>query len=249
MHGGQSIPNFDYAMAPGGSSAHSAKATGGRWYSTCKFPWKRAAESARRCSPPAEEAIAQIRMGKADAVIPALCEAVDLPAELLQAAHRYAVKKARQETENATYQAMEALIHNLNTMTSRAGAQVPFSTVNYGTDTSPEGRMVIQNLLLATEKGLGDGSTPGLPGPNFQSKKMASMPIPATPNYDLFRQAMQVSGLRLYPNFSFLDAPFKPAILPARRLPQRSRLSGLPHPRDGKPPRPQPPDVLPAGGT
>ena len=133
------------------------------------------------------------------------CKAVALSPELLQAAHRYAVKKAMQETENATYQAMEALIHNLNTMTSRAGAQVPFRTVNYGTDTSPEGRMVVQNLLLATEKGLGDGSTPVYPVQIFKVKNGVNA-HPGDPNYDLFRQAMPVSYTHLYRLFHFLSA-------------------------------------------
>ena len=206
MHGGQSIPNFDYAMAPGIICTFRKSY---RWalVQHLQISLEKSREECQTLLTPAEEAIAQIRMGQADAVVPALCEAVALSPELLQAAHRYAVKKAMQETENATYQAMEALIHNLNTMTSRAGAQVPFSTVNYGTDTSPEGRMVVQNLLLATEKGLGDGSTPVYPVQIFKVKNGVNA-HPGDPNYDLFRQAMQVSGLRLYPNFSFLDAPF-----------------------------------------
>ena len=119
----------------------------------------------------------------------------------------FARKEAYTETDRNTYQAMEAFIHNLNTMHSRAGAQVPFSSVNFGTDTSDEGRMVIKNLLLATEKGLGNGETPIFPilifkvkeGVNFNQKD---------PNYDLFKLACRVSSKRLFPNFSFLDAPF-----------------------------------------
>ena len=75
------------------------------------------------------------------------------------------------ETNRATYQAMEALIHNLNTMNSRAGAQTPFSSINYGTDTTPEGRMVIENVLLAEEAGLGNGETPIFPDSHFQGKR------------------------------------------------------------------------------
>ena len=66
---------------------------------------------------------------------------------------------------------MEALVHNLNTMHSRAGAQIPFSSINYGTDTSPEGRMVIRNVLLATEAGLGNGETPIFPIHIFKVKE------------------------------------------------------------------------------
>ena len=118
-------------------------------------------------------------------------------------AHRRAVK----ETERATYQAMEALLHNLNTMQSRAGAQVPFSSINYGMDTSPEGRMVIRSILLATEAGLGGGETPIFPIQIFRVKSGVSCD-PGDPNHDLFRLACRCSAKRLFPNFSFLDAPF-----------------------------------------
>ena len=80
-------------------------------------------------------------------------------------------KTAYKETDATTYQAMEALVHNLNTMNSRAGAQVPFSSLNYGTDTSPEGRMAVHNLLRATEAGLGDGETPIFPVQIFKVKE------------------------------------------------------------------------------
>ncbi len=120
---------------------------------------------------------------------------------------RKSYEKAIAKTNRATYQAMEAFIHNLNTMHSRAGAQVPFSSVNFGTDISPEGRMVSKNFLLATEAGLGQGETPIFPisiykikdGINYNKKD---------PNYDLFELACRVSAKRLFPNFSFIDAPF-----------------------------------------
>ena len=84
-------------------------------------------------------------------------------AAIIDKAQAFAAEKAQSETDRNTYQAMEAFVHNLNTMHSRAGAQVPFSSINYGTDTSPEGRMVIKNILLATEAGLGNGETPIFP--------------------------------------------------------------------------------------
>ena len=102
---------------------------------------------------------------------------------------------------------MEAFIHNLNTMHSRAGAQVPFSSINYGTDTSPEGRLVIKNILLATEAGLGNGETPIFPVHIFKVKEGINYNS-EDPNYDLFKLACKVSAKRLFPNFSFLDAPF-----------------------------------------
>ena len=100
----------------------------------------------------------------------------------------FAVKKALEYTEKATYQAMEALVHNLNTMHSRAGAQIPFSSINYGTDTSPEGRMVIRNVLLATEAGLGNGETPIFPIHIFKVKEGVNF-REGEPNYDLFKLA------------------------------------------------------------
>ena len=118
-----------------------------------------------------------------------------------------AFETALTETDHATYQAMEGLIHNLNTMHSRAGAQVPFSSINYGTDTSPEGRMVMRNLLLATDAGLGNGETPIFPVQIFKVKEGVNF-NKEDPNYDLFRLSCKVSAKRLFPNFSFLDAPF-----------------------------------------
>ena len=122
-------------------------------------------------------------------------------------AQRMAVHYAEKETDRATFQAMEAFIHNLNTMHSRAGAQTPFSSINYGMDTSPEGRMVMRNLLLTTEAGLGNGETPIFPIQIFRVKEGVNY-NPGDPNYDLFKLACQCSAKRLFPNFAFIDAPF-----------------------------------------
>lgn len=130
-----------------------------------------------------------------------------LSEEVIDKAQKFAVKEAYRETEKATYQAMEALIHNLNTMHSRAGAQTPFSSINYGTDTSPEGRMVMRNILKATEAGLGMGETPIFPIQIFRVKEGINY-NEGDPNYDLFIQSCEVSAKRLFPNFSFLDSPF-----------------------------------------
>lgn len=119
----------------------------------------------------------------------------------------YAKKNAQKDTDRATFQGMEALVHNLNTMHSRAGAQTPFSSINYGMDTTPEGRMIIKNILLATEQGLGNGETPIFPVQIFRVKDGINYQ-PSDPNYDLFKLAMRCSAKRLFPNFSFLDAPF-----------------------------------------
>ena len=119
----------------------------------------------------------------------------------------FTISSAYKETDKETYQAMEAFIHNLNTMHSRAGAQVPFSSINYGMDTSSEGRMVMRNILLATEAGLGHGETPIFPIQIFRVKEGINY-NEGEPNYDLFKLACKTSAKRLFPNFSFVDAPF-----------------------------------------
>ncbi len=120
---------------------------------------------------------------------------------------KFTVKYTDKEVDRATYQAMEGFIHNLNTMHSRAGAQVPFSSINYGLDTTPEGRMVMKNVLLATDAGLGNGETPIFPIQILKIKDGINY-NEGEPNYDIFKLACKVSAKRLFPNFSFIDAPF-----------------------------------------
>ena len=127
--------------------------------------------------------------------------------ETLERLFEMAINKAYKKTNRITYQAMEAFVHNLNTMHSRAGAQVPFSSINFGTDTSKEGRMVIENYLLAVEAGLGHSETPIFPISIFKVKEGINY-NPEDVNYDLFKLACRVSAKRLFPNFSFIDAPF-----------------------------------------
>jgi len=210
MHGGQSIPNFDYCMAPG------VQKTFRKLYAKELSRYLKAAHGMdpdrfKAVYEAARAALGDISIGNADeygkGIAVHLINELDLSADEAEKAHRFAVQCALDDTDRRTYQAMEALVHNLNTMNSRAGAQVPFSSVNYGTDTSPEGRMAIRNLLLATEAGLGNGETPIFPVQIFKVKEGVNY-NPGDPNYDLFRLAMQVSAKRLFPNFSFLDAPF-----------------------------------------
>jgi len=130
-----------------------------------------------------------------------------LPTDKSQKILDYVIKKTTKETIRDTYQAMESLIHNLNTMHSRAGAQVPFSSINYGTDTSAEGRLVIEQILLATISGMGENETPIFPIQIFKVKEGINL-NPEDPNYDLFQLAIKTSAKRLFPNFSFLDASF-----------------------------------------
>ncbi|MBD5647231.1 MAG: anaerobic ribonucleoside triphosphate reductase [Desulfovibrio sp.] len=206
MHGGQSVPNFDWAMAGG-------------VVKTWRKEYRRALEASLRLAggmdAEAAGALAdrllagsEPRMGDAEALGEALvARAAPGERELVARAHAYAVEEALGRTETRVYQSMEALIHNLNTMNSRAGAQVPFSSINYGTDTSPEGRMVMKNLLLATQAGLGNGETSIFPVQIFKVKEGVNYD-PGDPNHDLFQLAMETSAKRLFPNFSFLDAPF-----------------------------------------
>ncbi len=216
MHGGQSVPNFDYSLAPGVAKTY------------CKEYFRALAQYIHiRFDMSVEDAKMLTEAIKLELEPPTLSNGPDfgeklatwLPAhqqaggfqpitrEETLAAHRDTCETALKETDRATYQAMEAMIHNLNTMNSRAGAQVPFSSVNYGTDTSPEGRMVIKNLLLSTDAGLGNGETPIFPVQIFKVKEGISY-NPGDPNYDLFQLAIKTSAKRLFPNFSFLDAPF-----------------------------------------
>ena len=116
-------------------------------------------------------------------------------------------KEARKLTEKQTYQAMEALIHNLNTMQSRAGAQTPFSSINYGTGTTPEQRLVIKSVLEATDAGMGSGETPIFPVQVFKVLDGTNTKK-GDPNYDLFQLACKVSAKRLFPNFVFINAPY-----------------------------------------
>ena len=217
MHGGQSVPIFDYAMAQGVDKTY------------CKEYFKALAEFLRiHKGMPYDDAKAlvdaaktelgdKVTMDKAGEYGEKFAEFLprhqrengfeEVTYEEASDAASYARETAWRETDRATFQAMEALVHNLNTMNSRAGAQVPFSSLNYGTDTSEQGRMVIRNLLLATEDGLGDGETPIFPVQIFKVKEGINY-NEGDPNYDLFKLAMRVSAKRLFPNFSFIDAPF-----------------------------------------
>ena len=136
-----------------------------------------------------------------------LIEQFNIDMEMASRIQEFAYKEAYKETDKQTYQSMEGLIHNLNTMHSRAGAQVPFSSINFGTDTSLEGRMVSKNLLLSMERGLGNGETAIFPILIFKVKEGVNL-NEEDPNYDLFKLSCRVSAKRLFPNFSFLDAPF-----------------------------------------
>ena len=199
QHGGQSIPAFDYYMAPGVLKTFKKqfKQTVYDFLDLTDYIKFIAINGITR-------EIDKLTSIEFDiSIFDQYCR----ESEELKRLFRLSYDKALAKTNRITYQAMEAFIHNLNTMHSRAGAQVPFSSVNFGTDISPEGRMVIKNFLLATEEGLGKGETPIFPISIFKIKEGVNY-NPEDPNYDLFKLACKVSAKRLFPNFSFIDAPF-----------------------------------------
>ena len=212
QHGGQSIPNFDYAMAKGVIKTYQ------RIYRQNMARAIEIMEDAEDASALSKEIMAAATEKSAGAIPKLEDGEAYMEAELqiltdkfgaksAEKIQKFAFKHAGVETDRATYQAMEAFVHNLNTMHSRAGAQIPFSSINYGMDTTPEGRMVIKNVLLATEAGLGNGETPIFPIHIFKVKEGVNY-NPGEPNYDLFKLACRVSAKRLFPNFSFIDAPY-----------------------------------------
>lgn len=214
QHGGQSIPNFDYSMAEG---------IGKSFVRIYKSKIKEALEDKFDTNDEKEFV---------DGIISRIKDTLGLPLRMYDNVHEYdtaiagsihkeknmdiaeaekLVEKARKRaiklTDRDTYQAMEGFVHNLNTMHSRAGAQTPFSSINYGTDTTAEGRMAVKNILLATDAGLGHGETCIFPIHIFKVKEGINY-NEGDPNYDLFRLSCKVSSKRLYPNYVFLDAPF-----------------------------------------
>jgi anaerobic ribonucleoside-triphosphate reductase len=212
QHGGQSIPNFDYGMALGVAKTYTrlykqnlAKSlellTGIEDTQNIVNNISQRIFDETKLKPTLapNEKYLELEQNY-------LLEFIN-DADIIRKAQDFTVNKTQLEIDRHTYQAMEAFIHNLNTMHSRAGAQVPFSSINYGTDTSPEGRLVIKNILLATEAGLGNGETPIFPVHIFKVKEGINYNS-EDPNYDLFKLACKVSAKRLFPNFSFLDAPF-----------------------------------------
>jgi ribonucleoside-triphosphate reductase len=211
QHGGQSIPNFDYALALG------VKKTFVKNYRinlarNCELLFDEA-ESDKITEDIQKQLLGDgytLTIGDYDEYMKAEKRALlskGYDESSVEKIQRLAYKNAVNETDKATYQAMESLIHNLNTMNSRAGAQTPFSSINYGTDTTEEGRMVIKNVLLALNDGLGNGETPIFPIHIFRVKEGKNF-NPEDKNYDLFKLACKVSAKRLFPNFSFQDAPF-----------------------------------------
>ena len=217
MHGGQAVPNFDYAMAEGVACTFRKE-----YYDAVQRYFWLEYDCENVLGEPFRNALKtampeRINMSNIDSYEEAFVQWVMkegagwmevVPKEEdIRRCHKTSIRIAMKETDLATYQAMESLVHNLNTMNSRAGAQVPFSSINYGTCISPEARMAMKNLLKVTDIGLGNGETAIFPVQIFKVKEGINY-NPGDPNYDLFRLAIKVSAKRLFPNFSFIDAPF-----------------------------------------
>lgn len=212
QHGGQSIPFFDYGLAEGVYKTFKKLYINNMSKALELYEGIEALDEIRDIVSYVEENTdtkasisldeSYINLEKRE-----LIKRLNIKDDVAEKSQKFAYKEAYKETDRNTYQAMEAFIHNLNTMHSRAGAQVPFSSVNFGTDTSEEGRLVTKNLLLSVEKGLGNGETAIFPILIFKVKEGINL-NPEDHNYDLFKLACRVSAKRLFPNFSFIDAPF-----------------------------------------
>ncbi len=212
QHGGQSICNFDYAMAQGVAKTYVSKYKKNLAAAFDLLDGIQDPDQIKQVVVDVMEKTGKKPQLETDAEYvaaekKALLEATGCSEDVVDKAQEYAARSAERDTDRDTYQAMEAFIHNLNTMHSRAGAQTPFSSINYGMDTSPEGRMAMRNMMLATEAGLGNGETPIFPIQIFRVKDGINF-NPGEPNYDLFKLAIRCSAKRLFPNFSFQDAPF-----------------------------------------
>lgn len=185
MWGGQSIPNYDYALAP-----YVLKTFKKHLKKLLAYEDAKKHESA---STALESLLKQVDEIKSiEDVIPG---------------YEYICKTAYAYTQEDTFQGAESLVHNLNSMASRAGSQVPFSSLNFGIDTSPEGRMVSEYLLKAQMAGLGKHETPIFPILIYTLKKGVNFEK-GDPNYDIFRLAMECSSKRLFPTYAFVDASF-----------------------------------------
>ncbi len=213
QHGGQSIPNFDYGMAEGVAKTYR-KAFTRRLRDALEDYLDLTDEDATVTAiiAQAEEMTGETaRLESSDTYLSAvalgLCQQYHMDKEKAWKLITRASTRAYAKADRDTKQAMEGFVHNLNTMHSRAGAQTPFSSINYGTDTTPEGRMVIRNILLALDAGLGHGETCIFPIHIFKVKEGVNY-NEGDPNYDLFRLSCKVSAKRLFPNYTFLDSPF-----------------------------------------
>ena len=226
-HGGQAIPAFDFFMAPGVRKTFIRQLADRLLYAHSLLSGRSFSDEERKAFVEALRGL-EPPLAHTDAAAEALAAGLDrIGCQLPATAVRLALEEAYQRTKRETHQAMEGFVHNLNTMHSRGGNQVVFSSVNYGTDTSEEGRMVIRELLAATVEGLGQGEVPIFPIQIFKVKEgvnyseadyakaqadfagaLAGKYTFETPNFDLLLLACKTTSHALFPNFLFLDTPF-----------------------------------------
>ena len=226
-HGGQAIPAFDFFMAPGVRKTFIRQLADRLLYAHCLLSGRSLTDEERKGFIEALRGL-EPPLAHTDAAAEALAAGLErIGCQLPATAVRLALEEAYQRTKRETHQAMEGFVHNLNTMHSRGGNQVVFSSVNYGTDTSEEGRMVIRELLAATVEGLGQGEVPIFPIQIFKVKEgvnyseadyakaqadfagaLAGKYTFETPNFDLLLLACKTTSHALFPNFVFLDTPF-----------------------------------------
>ena len=226
-HGGQAIPAFDFFMAPGVRKTFIRQLADRLLYAHSLLSGRSFSDEERKAFVEALRGL-EPPLTHTDAAAEALAAGLDgIGCQLPATAVRLALEEAYQRTKRDTHQAMEGFVHNLNTMHSRGGNQVVFSSVNYGTDTSEEGRMVIRELLAATVEGLGQGEVPIFPIQIFKVKEgvnyseadyakaqadfagaLAGKYTFETPNFDLLLLACKTTSHALFPNFLFLDTPF-----------------------------------------
>lgn len=226
-HGGQAIPAFDFFMAPGVRKTFIRQLADRLLYAHSLLSGRSLTDEERKGFVEALRGL-EPPLAHTDAAAEALAAGLErIGCQLPATAVRLALEEAYQRTKRETHQAMEGFVHNLNTMHSRGGNQVVFSSVNYGTDTSEEGRMVIRELLAATVEGLGQGEVPIFPiqifkvkeGVNYSEADYAKAQADfagalagkydfETPNFDLLLLACKTTSHALFPNFVFLDTPF-----------------------------------------
>lgn len=226
-HGGQAIPAFDFFMAPGVRKTFIRQLADRLLYAHSLLTGRSFSDEERKAFVEALRSL-EPPLAHTDAAAEALAAGLErIGCQLPATAVRLALEEAYQRTKRETHQAMEGFVHNLNTMHSRGGNQVVFSSVNYGTDTSEEGRMVIRELLAATVEGLGQGEVPIFPIQIFKVKEgvnyseadyakaqadfagaLAGKYTFETPNFDLLLLACKTTSHALFPNFVFLDTPF-----------------------------------------
>ena len=179
MHGGQAIPAFDFYLAP--------------------FVRTSYIEEVKNVEALTGSDLSSLYDAEID-------DFIEKPLDFLTGEQR-AQQHAINRTVSRVHQAMEAFIHNMNTIHSRGGNQVVFSSINYGTDTSAEGRCIIRELLRSTYEGVGNGSTAIFPIQIWKKKRGVSY-LPGDRNYDLYQYACKVTARRFFPNFVNLDATF-----------------------------------------